>query len=257
MKRRNSILFVLVLAMIGATAGFIFYIKGNQRLGQPGVVLGSIPLFDEKTNRVSDVTVLLPDHIAGYESRAIPVSDIELEMLPKDTTFGKRRYLATNGANADVSVVLMGQDRTSLHKPQFCLTGQGWHIEKQEELFVNVFRPHPYKLPVIKIIASHEAKDRNGNSFMLSGIYTYWFVTDRKIGIGDQRMWSSMKHFLRTGTLERWAYISYFSRCLPGQEEATFQEVEKFIAASVPEFQIPPGKPLPPDQSKTRQTAAR
>jgi len=40
--------------------------------------------------------------------------------------------------------------------------------------------------------------------------------------------------------LQRWAYISYFSQCEPGQEDAAFARMEKLIAASVPKFQMPP-----------------
>jgi hypothetical protein len=42
--------------------------------------------------------------------------------------------------------------------------------------------------------------------------------------------------------LQRWAYISYFSPCLPGQEGPTFERVKKLIAASVPEFQLTPSE---------------
>jgi hypothetical protein len=45
---------------------------------------------------------------------------------------------------------------------------------------------------------------------------------------------------LLKGILQRWAYISYFAPCLPGQEEATFDRMKKLIAASVPEYQLPP-----------------
>jgi hypothetical protein len=45
---------------------------------------------------------------------------------------------------------------------------------------------------------------------------------------------------LRTGVLQRWAYVSYFSVCEPGREDAAFARMERLIAASVPEFQPPP-----------------
>jgi hypothetical protein len=41
--------------------------------------------------------------------------------------------------------------------------------------------------------------------------------------------------------LQRWAYVSYFSICTPGQEDAAFERMNKLIAASVPEYQLPPG----------------
>jgi hypothetical protein len=45
---------------------------------------------------------------------------------------------------------------------------------------------------------------------------------------------------LTTGVLQRWAYISYFAVCEPGQEDAAFERVKKLIVASVPEFQLAP-----------------
>ena len=84
----------------------------------------------------------------------------------------------------------------------------------------------------------------SGNPMDIRGIYVYWFVADNKLTAShDSRMWSMAKNLLETGTLERWAYISYFSRCFPGQEEATFKRLEEFIVKSAPEFQIPAGKP--------------
>jgi len=40
--------------------------------------------------------------------------------------------------------------------------------------------------------------------------------------------------------LQRWAYVSYFTACLPGQEDATFARMKALITASVPEIQLPP-----------------
>ena len=63
MKKAHWIFFLIGLVMIGSTAGFLFHVKGNQRLGPPGVLLGNTPLFDENTNRVADVTVILPEEV--------------------------------------------------------------------------------------------------------------------------------------------------------------------------------------------------
>jgi len=57
---------------------------------------------------------------------------------------------------------------------------------------------------------------------------------------GGERMWSMAKHLLKTGVLQRWAYVSCFAVCPPGSEEATFERMRQFIAASVPEFQLTP-----------------
>jgi hypothetical protein len=45
---------------------------------------------------------------------------------------------------------------------------------------------------------------------------------------------------LRTGVLQRWAYLSYFAVCAPGQEDAAFERMKNLIVHSVPEYQLPP-----------------
>jgi hypothetical protein len=52
--------------------------------------------------------------------------------------------------------------------------------------------------------------------------------------------WSSVFNCIRHGIRQRWAYVSYFTACLPGQEDATVARIKALIAASVPEFQLPP-----------------
>ncbi|MFL6112328.1 MAG: hypothetical protein ACJ786_13375 [Catenulispora sp.] len=42
---------------------------------------------------------------------------------------------------------------------------------------------------------------------------------------------------LRTGVLKRWAYVSCFGICLPGQEESAYGRLKALITASVPQFQ--------------------
>jgi hypothetical protein len=88
---------------------------------------------------------------------------------------------------------------------------------------------------------------------MARGVYVYWYVADNMISAGTsgfQRMWWMARERLRTGVLQRWAYVTYFSACPPGQEEATFERMKKLIAATVPEFQL---TPRAADAALTRQ----
>ena len=63
----------------------------------------------------------------------------------------------------------------------------------------------------------------------------------------------------RTGVLQRWAMISYFTVCAPGQEEAAFERLKKFISASAPEFQLVPRPaetgPRRPAMKRTQRTS--
>lgn len=243
MKPFKWIIFVAALALIIATGATLARLKARQRLGNPGVILVNIPNVDSRGKNVSQQSVQLPETFAGCEATRLPIADTELSSLPADTTFGKRFYRWPDNFQVDLSVVLMGTDRTSIHQPQFCLVGQGWGIDQTEPISIPIARPVAYEIPALKLTTSIRAKDERGKAVTMRGIYIYWFVTENKLtsAQGD-RMWSMAKTLLQTGVLERWAYVSYFSTCLPGQEQKTFERLKNFIADSVPEFQPAPGQ---------------
>ena len=250
MKQRKWIVFGVALGMIAATMVYLAEIRGTQRLGAPGVRVGAVPLYSAKGVVVARQSVLLPETILGAKSTAEPITDVELNGLPKDTTFGRRRYRLGKDFAPVIGVVLMGTDRTSIHQPQFCLVGQGWTIDQTEQVPLHIEQPYPYDLPAMKLTTSMRLADANQNSRIIRGIYVYWFVSADKI-TADQgtRLWSIAKTMVEKRELERWAYITYFVPCLPGQEEATFGRLEEFIRASVPAFQVVTGQPtggIPP-----------
>jgi hypothetical protein len=239
MKPSKWILFGLTLGMIAATMAYLADIRGTQRLGKPGVRVGPVPLYSAKGAVVATNSVLLPETVLGAQSSAEPISDSELTGLPTDTTFGRRRYWLEKGFAPLVTAVLMGTDRSSIHQPQFCLAGLGWTIDQTDRVPLRIDQPYPYDLPAIRLTTSIYHNDT-----MLRGIYVYWFVSGDKI-TADQgtRLWSIAKTMVEKRELERWAYISYFVACLPGQEEATFERLAEFIRASAPAFQVVAGQP--------------
>lgn len=234
-NRSTRLLFISTLVLIAFTAGALSYLRTHQRLGQPGV----------RTKASSDprrLQVDLPERVLNCTSEPIETEQLVLDFLPKDTSFGQRRYTAPDGFNAILNVVLMGSDRTSIHKPQFCLAGTGWDIDYSlsKETTVPIQRPFPYELPVMKLIANkHFVQD--GKTTLARGVYVYWFVCeDGYTSSHNKRMWSMAEHMVKTGVLQRWAYVTCFSVCAPGGEDATFERMKQFIASAVPEFQLTP-----------------
>lgn len=235
MNKQKWILAVVTLLLIGAAAGLLGRFKTNQRLGQPGVIIDPVT-----TNRSQ--IVLLPERILDYESELVDQQDIVLNTLPRDTSFGSRRYQAPDDFWVQATVVLMKGDRTSLHKPQFCLEGAGWSIDANasREDKVRITQPEEYDLPVMKLLVTKRIQHQ-GQTVTLRGVYVYWFVAeDAYTAQHWQRMWWMAKELIQTGVLQRWAYVTYFAVCLPGQEDATFERLQKLIAASVPEIQLVP-----------------
>jgi hypothetical protein len=230
--KQKSILLIVALMLMAGTAALLTRLGANQRLGQPGVK--TVPIKDSRRSEV-----VLPELVLDYTSTNLPVAQDVLEVLPQDTSFGQRRYQALDGFEALLYVVLMGGDRTSLHKPQICLRGSGWKIDNSEPETVHVNRPFEYDLPVRKLTLSPEKA-----GIPRRGIYVYWFVADNEYSREHwQRMWWMFRDLLRTGVLQRWSYVTCFATCAPGQEDVTFERMKKFIAAAVPEFQHAPKVP--------------
>jgi len=239
MNRRQWLAALAAVALMLGAAGVLARLKAAQRLGAPGIKTSPIP-------GSTRLNILLPEDVLGYVSEPVETPEEVLTALPPDTSFGQRRYRAADGFETALNVVLMGGDRTSIHKPQFCLTGAGWHIDQTSRQRVRIYRPQPYDLPVVKIVASREAAVA-GQTQTWRGVYVYWFVCDGAISgepSGFERMWWMARELLRTGVLQRWAYVTCFSVCPPGREEETFKRMQRFIALAVPEFQLVP-KPAP------------
>jgi hypothetical protein len=237
MKQQKNFLFVAALALMAGTGVLLAWFQSHQTLGRPGVTTSAIT----NSNRLR---VELPVTVLDYKSERLDPADAELGGLPPDTSFGKRIYQAPDGFATVLSAVLMGTDRTSLHKPQFCLEGQGWHIDETQNLLthVRIERPCAYDLPLMRLVTTNE-RMVNGGLVRTRGIYVYWYVADGMLDAsvsGKGRMWSMARDMLLTGVMQRWAYVSCLSESPPGQEEATFERMKKFIAAAAPEFQAPP-----------------
>jgi hypothetical protein len=252
MNKQKWIVLLLALAMIGGTAATLHRLKAGQKLGIPGIKTTPIPGSPR-------LTILLPERVLHYASSNVPPSEGALEGLPHDTSFAQRVYISPNDSYdaLQMMVVLMGTDRTSIHKPQFCLQGSGWDFDDHDSRpdTVRVQSPHPYDLPVTKMMMTRP-ETLDGQATTVSGIYVYWFVADSQLtGSHFTRMWSSATHLLRTGELQRWAYVGCLGVCRRGDEDATYERMKKFIAASVPEFQLTTGPEIA--GVATAQTAAR
>jgi len=237
MNRPKIVSAVLVLLFIAGTAVLLMHMKAHQRLGEPGIKTRSRP-------NSKNLEVLLPESLPSYTSAISTNSEAALLRLPQDTSFRVRIYQAPDGFWGQTSVVLMGSDRSSIHKPEICMTGQGWTMDNTDSRVekIRLEKPFPYELPVNKLISTKKIADAEGNWQTVRGIYVYWFVDGSHYTANsrDWMMWWLPRDLLLNGVLERWSYISFFSACAPGQEEATFERMKKLIAVAVPEFQLVP-----------------
>jgi hypothetical protein len=239
MKRRELILLVAALVLMAGSVGVLGYYKSHQRLGKPGLKTSPIPGAGLR------VKIELPESALGFGGISVPPSEAVTNTLPPDTSLAQMIYTNAAGQAVYCSVVLMGTDRTSIHKPDYCLRGQGYTIDeaRSEVTTLRVYRPFPVDLPVVKIIAAKETL-HNGQSRQTSCVFVYWLVSGDAVTASRSRMGIEMsKHMLRTGELQRWSYIFYLAECVPGREDAAYNHIRQVINATLPEFQLtwPPG----------------
>ena len=160
MKAKNLIVAVVMLSLIGATGAFLLHLKARQRLGEPGVKTRPIP-------NSSNVEVLLPENVPGYTSVWVQEAEVVTNKLPPDTSFGQRVYTSEdNKFRVQANVVLMGADRTSIHKPEYCLVGQGFQFDSSDikPLPIHIDRPVGYELPARYVTASVDRMTKDGQT---------------------------------------------------------------------------------------------
>lgn len=251
MKPRQFSIVAGAVVIIAAAAFFLVTWNKRQHLGKPGVRVVNSPMHGIDISRDATNTFLagsnsiyLPAKVLTFESESTPIARIVWDWLPKDTTYGQRIYKAPDGFQIQAMAVLMGKDRTSIHQPHYCLTGAGWLIQSQEATVVGVDKPIAYELPVTKMKLRRTYRGSDGQEHEAAAVLVYWFVADNQLTADHrQRMWWMARDLLRSGVLQRWAYVTQFSVCHPGAEEAAFARISEFIRASVPEYQLAPAPP--------------
>ena len=186
----------------------------------------------------------LPEEVPGWISAPMEITDSEKRILPPDTELTKRRY-RTGGAGEEIqaTIVLSGKDRTSIHRPEVCLTGQGWNLEGGEEYSVSLSNGETLRVSCLTI--SRESQDGEGNGRKIRAFFVYWFVGSRATTPDNlSRILSTARDNVLRGDNPRWAYVSLISPVgadvAPGGAgpELTWKKVELWIAEAVPKFQL-------------------
>ncbi len=235
--RQRLILGTIACGLMLLTGALIYRLQSLQELGAPGVLVA-------QADTDSGLEVVLPERVLDFTSQKQSPLPEELAVLPKDTTYGRRVYMAPDGLQIALSVVMMGTDRTSIHRPEFCLTGQGWKIDQTATTVetLQLDGGNGKILEYNQMLLDKELPFEGGKTVPARGLYLYWFVADGQETPGQmERMLLMAEDMVRTGKLQRWAYVAYFTYCRPEDEPQVLERLQKFIAASAPKFQISAG----------------
>lgn len=204
---------IAVIIVVGLAATAVALIGQIQRVGaapQAGVRLAS-----DGRDPV-DPPVFIGTEWAG---RRAEVSAVERELLPPDTGYARRTYTRLDRPREQVffSVVLSGRDRSSIHRPELCLVGQGWSIDARRR--ENLSDPRGGELPVTVLTISRELGEAGGRTRQQAR-FVYWFAGhDGPVATTAARMMRDVLNRLRLAP-DRWAYVVAQTVIEPGESEA-------------------------------------
>lgn len=173
-----------------------------------------------------------------WGGRHAEVTAVERAILPPDTGYSRKVYVSL-GAPAPavfVSVVLSGRDRTSIHRPELCLVGQGWTIAEQRAHRFSRAGGEAFPATVLRV--QRERATPRGRE-IVPELVAYWFVTgDTVVANHWQRLvldaWNRVAH----RRVDRWAYVLVQTDATDG-EAAALARFEAVLAGTLPVFQPP------------------
>lgn len=185
----------LIVVILGVTSVLTTLTSDVTKASEPGIRLVNGQLY-------------LPDTVGDWVGGAADgLSEAEQQVLPADTLGIRRRYSRNGKGDITCSAILAGRDVTSIHRPELCLPGQGWNIQREQIETIRTPTVEGGELKVMRMDASHTVTTATSTR-PPRAIFIYWFVgKDRITPYHWQRIfWTTQDRVLRNRN-HRWAYI--------------------------------------------------
>ena len=189
-----------------------------------GLTLLACRLFhDVDTKTEPGVIMNLPDSIGDYLGFGTDITESERVILPRDTEFAKKRYSGFGLPEITTEIVLSGAQRQSIHRPQVCLVGQGWTIQKEETIPITLGDGRVQKVRKLTLV-------RTQDGVQIVGYFIYWFIgkdktTDDHLERIFLTSWDRIVHRVN----HRWAYV-IVDAILPPEPKVTAGERQKVLS---------------------------
>lgn len=165
----------------------------------------------------------------------------ERDMLPQDTGLIRKYYTRPGGREPiHATIVLSGDDRSSIHRPQVCMTAAGHDIIHQRTIRIPLEESDtPLDIMVLDMARSFTRED--GSPAASSTYYAYWFVgRDRETASHVARMFYMAADRILHGISHRWAYIAMSGDRTP-DSDAHLQTIADFASRLHPAL-LKPGR---------------
>ena len=218
---------VAVVAVVALAAGEMFFLG---RVAE-GALRGGVGVRLAEDGRDP---VALPAFVGTeWIGRRAEVTAVEREILPKDTGFSRRNYVSVSDARhaVFVSIVLSGKDRTSIHRPELCLVGQGWTLGAKREVRFEAGEGGWEAT----LLETEMVEPRSGRR--IPARVAYWFVgSEVATATHWGRFWHDAWNRLR-GRADRWAYVLVQTDAVDG-DEAALARMREVVAGTLADLVV-------------------
>ena len=248
MKLQKYTPYIVVLALLGIAFICIRNAPEITMLRDPGVV-DSLPdrvgeWFGEDLSYCQNESCM----------KAVPVSELsgrkmcptcggemvttwalsEKRLLPADTVLVRKLYRCASKSSMVVSMVISSSEEVSIHRPQMCLTGQGYDISEEQTCEIILSNQKPLRIRVLNLFRRWQGEE--GRMMEVPGFYAYWFVSQRhETSSSAWRIFYATWDRVVHGQVFRWAYVSVAGERAVGSSELDHQ-LELFLRDLYPQI---------------------
>ena len=224
-------------AVLGIAATLLLicaYLAGQPPLSPPGV------------------RMQLPLSIGTTPGQDWPMTERERSALLGDVTLTRRAYFMPDGKSMLASLVLSGEARRELHRPDVCLPSQGWVIKEQQFVPVSFSDGRVFTANMMRVFKDTQDPS-TGRIVRLRGINLYWFQGFNGVYSPDYYGHIARTYFdsVFKNINHRWAFVSFFTQMSDSQagfydsisEAAALEDLRSFISQIGPSVVKKPGEP--------------
>lgn len=189
------------------------------------------------------VEMHLPLSIASAQGQEFPMTQRERDGLAADITLSRNGYIGAEGQQWIATIVLSGETRRGLHRPDVCLPGQGWGIMDRQVVPIQL--PDGRAIYAMMLRVYRDIKDPASDQLIRQrGINLFWYQ-----GYNGVTTPNYYKHVFDTyfdsifkRLNHRWALVSFFTQLpdsrtdsLDGMAEAkALLDLQQFIGDVAP-----------------------
>jgi exosortase len=191
------------------------------------------------------VNMNLPLQFAEYQGRELDMTARERNILDVGVELARTYYAAPGGSEFLCTVIVGGEGKRTLHRPEVCLPGQGWTIADTSTMPVDLEDGRTIEVTLLRLF--RDAEPEPGKRVRIRGLNIYWYIGSDGTTSPDfyDHIRLSYQHAIFRNLNHRWSMASFFFPMKPmplGMEDpfaevARVEEARQIIRHLAPSFE--------------------